>query len=122
MKTMENRLIEALMLTDEDKTELLQTMSDLLNYDMTLQLTADSLQQIQQDHADEDLARTNKMTLFLYLWRNGYLLGYQQALNDLMKLQQEGLDTYTAANVKKQLDDHRQIEAENARKQQEWKQ
>ena len=122
MKTMENRLIEALMPTDEDKTELLQMMSDLLTYDLTLQLTTDSLQQIKQEHADDDLARTKKMTLFLYLWRNGYLLGYQQALNDLMKLQQEGLDTYTATNAKKQLDDHRQIEAENARKQQEWKQ
>lgn len=121
MKTMENRLIEALMLTDEDRVILLQDLSDLLDFDATAKLLLSTIEQVKAEQGDE-VWKVNKMTFLLYLWRNAYMLGYQQALLDLIEAQKEGLAKYTAANVKKQLDDHRQIEAENARKQQEWKQ
>ena len=120
MTTMEKKLIEALQLTDEDRVVLLQDLSDLLDFNATAKLLLSTIEQVKAEQGD-DVWKVNKMTFLLYLWRNAYMLGYQQALLDLIEAQKEGLAKYTAGNMKKRLDDHRQIEAENERKLQEWK-
>lgn len=117
---MENKLIEALLLTNEAEVALLQDLSDSLDINETSKLMLRAIEEVKKDQG-EDICNVNKETFILYLWRNAYLLGYQQALLDVIEAQREELKAYKTGNMKKRFDDHRQIEAENERKLQEWK-
>lgn len=119
MTTMENKLIETLMLTDEDKVTLLQDLNERLNIGETARLMLGAIEAVNTEQG-EDVTKVSKVVYYSYLWRNAYMLGYQQALNEVAKAQETGLAVYSSRNMKKRLDDHRQIEAENAQKLKEW--